>query len=85
VFADGVSANSTTSAVCNLCALNSIANSPFEGMWLGGTLAMTTKGALAMLLGVKLRDRLPQRTLRTLASASCCVLGVLALGGIIAR
>ncbi len=51
-------------------------------VWLGGTLAMTTKGALAMLLGVKLRDRLPQRTLRTLASASCCVLGVLALGGI---
>jgi hypothetical protein len=46
---------------------------------------MITKGGLAMVLGVKLRDRLPQRTLRTLASASCCILGVLALGGIALR
>jgi putative Ca2+/H+ antiporter (TMEM165/GDT1 family) len=52
-------------------------------VWLGGTLAMMTKGALAMSLGVKLRDRLPQRALRTLASASCCLLGVLALGGVV--
>ena len=55
------------------------------GVWLGGTLAMMTKGALAIALGVKLRDRLPQRALRVLASASCCVLGVLALGGIALR
>lgn len=48
-------------------------------VWLGGTLAMVSKGGLAMLLGVKLRDRLPHRTLRTLASASCCVLGLLTL------
>jgi putative Ca2+/H+ antiporter (TMEM165/GDT1 family) len=54
-------------------------------VWLGGTLAMTTKAALAMTLGVQLRDRLPQRTLRTLASVSCCILGVLALGGIAFR
>ena len=54
-------------------------------VWLGGTLAMMTKGALAMVLGVKLRDRLPQRALRVLASASSCVLGVLALGGIALR
>ena len=54
-------------------------------VWLGGTLAMITKGGLAMALGVRLRDRLPQRTLRTLASASCCMLGVLALGGIAFR
>ena len=54
-------------------------------IWLGGTLAMTTKGILAMALGVKLRDRLPQRTLRTLASASCLLLGVLALGGVVVR
>lgn len=47
--------------------------------WLGGTLAMTTKGGLAMTVGLKLRDRFPQRLLRTLASASCCVLGILAL------
>jgi putative Ca2+/H+ antiporter (TMEM165/GDT1 family) len=54
-------------------------------VWLGGTLAMITKGGLAMVLGVKLRDRLPQRALRTLASVSCCILGVLALGGIAFR
>jgi Ca2+/H+ antiporter, TMEM165/GDT1 family len=54
-------------------------------VWLGGTLAMTTKGILAMVLGVKLRDRLPQRTLRTLASVSCLILGVLALGGFLVR
>jgi len=53
--------------------------------WLGGTLAMTTKGALAMTVGMKLRDRLPRRMLRTLASASCCLLGVLALSGIVFR
>ncbi len=51
--------------------------------WLGGTLAMVTKGGLAMAVGRKLRDRLPQRMLRTLASASCCLLGILALSGIV--
>jgi putative Ca2+/H+ antiporter (TMEM165/GDT1 family) len=54
-------------------------------VWLGGTLAMISKGLLAMGLGVGLRARLPQRTLRTLASASCCILGFLALGGIAFR
>ena len=54
-------------------------------VWLGGTLAMTTKAALAMTLGVQLRNRLPQRTLRTLASVSCCILGVLAMEGIAFR
>jgi putative Ca2+/H+ antiporter (TMEM165/GDT1 family) len=49
------------------------------GTWLGGTLAMMTKGAVAMTIGMQIRDRLPQRTLRLLASASCCVLGILAL------
>jgi putative Ca2+/H+ antiporter (TMEM165/GDT1 family) len=48
--------------------------------WLGGTLAIMTKGAVAMMIGMQIRDRLPQRTLRLLASASCCVLGILALG-----
>jgi putative Ca2+/H+ antiporter (TMEM165/GDT1 family) len=47
--------------------------------WLGGTLAMVTKGALAMTLGQRLRDLLPQWTLRSLASASCGFLGVLAM------
>jgi putative Ca2+/H+ antiporter (TMEM165/GDT1 family) len=44
--------------------------------WLGGTLAMMTKGALAITLGLKLRDRIPEKRLRTLATASCCILGV---------
>ena len=47
--------------------------------WLGGTLAMMTKTALAMTLGIKLRDRMPQRVLRPLASGSFCALGILAL------
>jgi putative Ca2+/H+ antiporter (TMEM165/GDT1 family) len=50
------------------------------GTWLGGTLALMAKGAVAMSIGMQIRHRLPQRTLRLLASASCCVLGVLALG-----
>ena len=48
-------------------------------VWLGGTLALMTKGGLAIILGLKLRDRVPQRMLRPLASGSCCVLGILAL------
>jgi putative Ca2+/H+ antiporter (TMEM165/GDT1 family) len=48
--------------------------------WLGGTLAMTIKGVVAMTIGIHLRDRLPRRTLRLVASASCCVLGILTLG-----
>ena len=47
--------------------------------WLGGTLALGTKGGLALLVGVKLRDHLPRRTLRALATASFAVLGILAL------
>ncbi len=54
-------------------------------VWLGGTLAMISKGGLAMALGVKLRDRLPQRKLRTLASASCSILGVITVGEIVLR
>lgn len=47
--------------------------------WLGGTLAMGTKGGLALLVGVKLRDHLPHRTLRAFATASFAILGILAL------
>jgi len=49
------------------------------GTWLGGTLAIITKGSAVMLIGLQIRNRLPQRTLRLLASASCFVLGILAL------
>ena len=46
---------------------------------------MISKGGLAVALGVKLRDRLPQRKLRTLASASCSILGVITVGEIVLR
>jgi len=49
--------------------------------WLGGTLAMTTKGVLAMTLGLHFRDRLPEKTLRRVAFASCAILGTLVLVG----
>lgn len=48
------------------------------GTWLGATAAMLVKGAIALTLGLQLRDRLPQRALQLMASASCCVLGILA-------
>lgn len=48
--------------------------------WIGGTLAIIAKGAVAMTIGVQIRNRLSQRTLRVLATASCCVLGIMALG-----
>jgi putative Ca2+/H+ antiporter (TMEM165/GDT1 family) len=51
--------------------------------WLGGTLAIMTKGSAVMLIGVQIRNRLPQRTLRLMASASCCILGILALSRIV--
>jgi len=49
--------------------------------WLGGTLAMMTKGGLAIAIGLRLRDWLPEPMLRALACASCCALGVVALSG----
>jgi putative Ca2+/H+ antiporter (TMEM165/GDT1 family) len=50
------------------------------GTWIGATLALMIKGAAALTLGLQFRNRLPQRTLRILASGSCCVLGILAIG-----
>ena len=47
--------------------------------WVGATLAFMLKGAVAIALGLQLRDRLPLRTLRILSSLSCCILGVLAV------
>jgi len=45
--------------------------------WLGATLALMLKGGFALTLGLHIRDRLPLRTLRTLSSVSCCILGML--------
>jgi putative Ca2+/H+ antiporter (TMEM165/GDT1 family) len=48
--------------------------------WIGATLALMVKGAAALTLGLQIRNRLPQKALRILASGSCCVLGLLAIG-----
>jgi len=47
-------------------------------VWLGGSLALCTKGALALALGVSLRQRLSGRLARVVSSASCAVLGLVA-------
>ncbi|HEX8148978.1 MAG TPA: TMEM165/GDT1 family protein [Pyrinomonadaceae bacterium] len=60
-------------------ALTAQSNQP-AAAWIGGTLAMTTKGVLALTLGLRLRERINRRALRVVATVSCCVLGVLALG-----
>jgi putative Ca2+/H+ antiporter (TMEM165/GDT1 family) len=54
-------------------------------VWLGGTLAMFTKGVLAAFVGQKLRAHLPLRAMRTVACCSCSVLGLIALGGALFR
>jgi hypothetical protein len=46
---------------------------------------MAVKGGLAITLGIKLREWFPQRMLRTVATASFLVLGILALSGIALR
>ncbi len=47
--------------------------------WIGATLALMTKGTVALTLGLQIRNKLPQKALRILASGSCCVLGILAI------
>lgn len=48
-------------------------------VWLGGTLALITKGALAMIVGAKLSAIVPNGVIRPLASVSYSVLGTLSL------
>jgi putative Ca2+/H+ antiporter (TMEM165/GDT1 family) len=48
-------------------------------VWFGGTLALLTKGSLAMTVGVRLSMVVPERFIRTIASASYCLLGILSL------
>jgi Ca2+/H+ antiporter, TMEM165/GDT1 family len=57
----------------------------FLAPWLGGTAAMAAKGGLAMVIGLKLRDRLPQKSLRVIATASFLVLGTLSLRNLLYR
>jgi putative Ca2+/H+ antiporter (TMEM165/GDT1 family) len=47
--------------------------------WLGATLALMLKGGVAIVVGLQIRDRLPLGTLRVVSSASCCILGILAI------
>ena len=46
--------------------------------WLGGTTGVMLKGVAATVLGLQVRHHLPLRALRILASASCCLMGILA-------
>lgn len=53
-------------------------------VWLGGTLALCTKGALAMTLGVSLRRRVPERLVRMISSLCCLILGLGSLYDVLA-
>jgi putative Ca2+/H+ antiporter (TMEM165/GDT1 family) len=48
-------------------------------VWLGGTLALVTKGLAAITMGAALSRRVPEPLLRRAAVASCAVLGFFAL------
>jgi len=50
-------------------------------IWLGGSLALCTKGALAMLLGLSLRERIPRHLVRALSAATCLLLAIVTLCG----
>lgn len=45
-------------------------------VWLGASLALATKGVLAMTLGLGLRKRVPESVLRPAAVGLCIVMGV---------
>jgi putative Ca2+/H+ antiporter (TMEM165/GDT1 family) len=48
-------------------------------IWLGGSLALCSKAALAMTLGLNLRRRIPDRLARALSTSSCIILGLVSL------
>jgi putative Ca2+/H+ antiporter (TMEM165/GDT1 family) len=50
-------------------------------VWLGGTLALITKGLLALVLGQGLRKRVPLYLLRPISAVSCLVLAVVSAIG----
>jgi putative Ca2+/H+ antiporter (TMEM165/GDT1 family) len=45
-------------------------------IWLGATLALATKGVLAMTLGLSLRKRVPKNILRSVTVALCITMGI---------
>jgi Ca2+/H+ antiporter, TMEM165/GDT1 family len=54
-------------------------------IFLGATMALLTKGVLAMTLGAGLRNRFGRGRLRSIAVFSCIVLGLLSLGDAVLR
>jgi putative Ca2+/H+ antiporter (TMEM165/GDT1 family) len=52
-------------------------------IWLGGTLALCSKGALALTLGTNLRRRIPERYARRLSVSSCLILALISLYSLI--
>jgi len=65
-------------------ALAAKLNAPLP-VWLGGSLALCTKGALALTLGLSLRRRIPSHLVRVLSTASCLALGFVALFDLLRR
>ena len=57
---------------------------PFA-IWLGGTLALMSKGALALTIGVTLKKRISEKRLRFLAAITCTVLGIITMSKILLR
>jgi putative Ca2+/H+ antiporter (TMEM165/GDT1 family) len=67
-----------------LAAAALAAGSAAPGMvWLAGTLALLTKGGLAMALGTGLRRRIPDRLARTISSTCCLILGLASLSDLL--
>jgi Ca2+/H+ antiporter, TMEM165/GDT1 family len=54
-------------------------------VWLGGTLALLTKGALALTMGARLSASVPGKLIRSVATASYLVLGLLSLSQLLVR
>jgi Ca2+/H+ antiporter, TMEM165/GDT1 family len=54
-------------------------------VWMGATVALMTKGLLALTLGTQLRRFVPSRVMRIAAVGSCCVLGVIAMRTVFVR
>lgn len=52
-------------------------------VWLGASLALMTKGALAITLGIGLRRHLPQNFLRYAAVSLCVIMGLLSVARIV--
>ncbi len=52
-------------------------------VWLGGTLALITKGLLALTLGQGLRKYVPQHILRPVSAGLCLLMGIVSAFGLL--